>query len=800
MWGGKSLDLRIALRALKRSPAFTAFSILTLAIGIGASAAAFAVSRGPLFEGFHRVRDNPRLAYVTTNRNAVYYPDFEWWRTQSTAFEDMALVRGVFTTLSADGSGPATYFTTEVSANTFRLLGVQPMLGRDFVAGDAQRGATRVVILRHDLWRSRFAADPAVVGRTVRLNGLPTTIIGVMPEGFSFPEDQRLWTPLVPTDAALERQTFFARYGVGRLAAGSTIERARMELTALGRQLEAQHPDTNRNTVPVAQDFRGYFIGSNGTVAYTTLWGAAMVLLLIASGNVGNLLLQRTIARGGDVHLRLALGASRWRAGRHLMVESLVLCGAGGALGWWIATAGATTYALMNTSGPLSGVSMKATAPSVWLYVIAISIGAGLLAALPAIVSTTKFSGTMTLKDAAPRGAGQRGHLPGLVLAGGVALTLVALTGAGLMVRSLINVFAADIGITQANVLTMSLYIPPDHYVDSESQVSFYQRLRMRLEAVPGVESVALGGVPPTESAAQATYELAGAGVSDEASRPSTAHIVVSPGYFHTLGAPVVDGREFTELDGATSPPVAIVNDAFVARQPAASVIGKQLRLFREGKPQAWLTIVGVTANIVQNDRTRQTLGPVVYLPYRQRPQPNMFVFARTRVAPETLRDAFAAQVYALDPGLPVPALMPLTERFSRAYAFERNITVVLLAFALVALMLAVVGVYATVAHSVALRTREIGIRIAIGATSRDIRGWVMHHGIRPLLLGLIVGSGAAMLTGRFLPSLLVRVSSGDPLTLLVASIVLVGAGVLGCFVPAQRASRIDPSVALRHE
>lgn len=428
-------DVRYAARSLRRSPGFTLTAVLTLAIGIGVNTAVFTVMNAVLFKGFPLVRDNDRVLYITTNRSAVYYPDFADWRALAKSFEGMALVRGVFKTLNGEGDVPETYFATEATADIFKVLGVKPILGRDFTPSDAQPGAAPVVMLRYDLWERRFGKDPAIIGRAVRLSGVPTTVIGVMPPGFSFPENQNLWTPLVPTPAALRRDTFYARYTFGRMADGVTRS-------------------------------------------------------------------------GGPTHVLHAVLQRR------------------------------------------------------------------------------------------------RGH-------------------------------HADIGVSTANVLTTSLYIPHDRYPSGEAQISFYQRLETRVEALPGVESVAIGSVAPTEYAgAPRPYELSGVPPIDERRRPTVPNLVVSPDYFRTLGAAVLSGRGFNDFDRASSVPVAIVNEQFARRNwPGEDPLGKRLRLFEGEARGAWRTVVGVVSDIVQNDPTRQEFGPLVYVPYDQRPAEYVRVCANSRCA-----------------------------------------------------------------------------------------------------------------------------------------------------------------------
>jgi putative ABC transport system permease protein len=326
-------DVRYGLLTLRTNPGFTVVAVAMLALGIGINAAVFTVINTALFEGFPLVHRNDRIVEITTTKDAIYYPDFEDWRAQATSFEGMALVRGVFHTLSDNTGAPETYFTTEVTANTFQLLGVKPILGRDFSPSDQQPGAESVVILRYEVWVRRFGANPALVGQTVRIDGLPASVIGVMPQGFAFPADQDLWTPLVPSSAAMRRDTFYARYAFARMADGVTIENARAEMETIGRRLASAYPGTNQGIAPVVRSFEEWFIGANATTLYKGMWGAVGFVLLIICANVANLLLERAIGRSREISIRLALGAGRWRIIRQFLAESLMLSILGGVIG-----------------------------------------------------------------------------------------------------------------------------------------------------------------------------------------------------------------------------------------------------------------------------------------------------------------------------------------------------------------------------------------------------------------------------------------------------------------------------------
>ena len=795
-------DVRYGLRTLRKNPGFTIVAVAMLALGIGINTAVFAEINAALFQGFPLVHRNDRLAQITTTRNAIYYPDFAEWRSQATSFEGMALVRGNFHTLADGGNAPETYFTSEVSANTFQMVGVKPVLGRDFSPADERPGAAPVVMLRYEVWATRFAANPAIVGHAVRIDGLPATVIGVMPEGFSFPTNQDLWTPLVPTAAALRRETYYARYAYARLADGMTIESARAEMDTIGQRLARAWPRTNRGVAPVVKGFAEWYVGANVRTLYETMWGAVGFVLLIVCANVANLLIAQAIGRSREISVRMALGAERWRIIQQFLVESLMLSLLGGVIGWWIAKAAVRLYASAHLK---NDVVLRFTMDAqVLAYLIAITVATGLLAGLATAIQLTKLNVSGTSRDES-RGVagGRRGtRLAHLFVGAQMALAVVLLAGAGIMLRSFLNVYTADVGVDTSHVLMMAVGMAPERYPSPESWAPFYQELETRLQALPGVASVGIANAAPTDDIRRVTYELADAPAVDE--HATVAWSVVSTGYFQTLGAKVISGRALDASDRASGAPVAIVNQQFAKRNwPGEAAVGKRVRLSvgnSGGAITPWLTVVGVVSNIAQNDRTRQAFDPVVYVPYDQHPSGGMFVFVRTSVAPGSLASAVRREIYAIDPVLSVSNLMPLGERLDRAYALERSVTVLFLVFAVFALLLASVGLYAAVSRSVNRRIQEIGIRIAIGANGRDILGLVFKQGGVPVGTGLAIGIAVSFAVNRVVKSQLVGVSPADPVALVSACVVLVVCAALGCWIPARRAMRVDPIVALKHE
>ena len=800
-------DVRYALRTLLNSPGFTAVAVMTLALGIGVNTAVFTVSNAVLFKGFSYIKGNDRIVYMTNSEGCcVSYPDFEDWRAQAKSFQGMAIVHGVQVTLSDKGGYPEYRDATEVSADTFRLIGRNPILGRDFTKSDEIPGAAPVAILNYSFWESRFGKDPGVVGRTVRLNAAPATVVGIMPPGFFFPQNQDVWVPLVRTPKVLRRANRDTWFVFGRLADGVTIESARTEMEAIGRRLEQAYPLTNKGFPPVLRNFAGFYIGPNAALIYGSLWGAVGFVLLIACANVANLMLARALGRSREISIRMALGAGRWRVVRQLLIESIMLSALGGLLGWWIAKWGVHSWELVSMPPGHSWFDHVLDYNldyRVLAYLIAISVGTGILFGLAPALRLSKIDVNGTLKDGG-RGStgGVRGNrLSALLAVAEMTLAVILLAGAGVMIRSYVNTYSADIGVQSEKILDGIPNLLAFRYPDATARFSFYDRLKTRLEAVPGVESVALASSIPLYGASRLSYELDGWAPVDEQSRPTLSAVTVGPGYFRTVGAAVLSGRDFYETDGFSARQVAIVNQRFARRfWPGENALGKRFRVFIGNSPEAWLTIVGVVSNILQSDMARPELNSLVYLPWRQMGAGDMNVLVRTSVPPGSLRNIFRNQVHVLDSDMPIFGPFTLIERLQTRYWDKARYTGLFLIFAAIALLLASVGLYAVIAHSVSRRTQEMGIRMALGAAVRDVLSLVFREGLLPVGIGLAIGLAASLAVNRVLKSELVQVSPGDPLTLIVTSAVLIFSAALGCWIPARRAMRVDPAVALRHD
>jgi putative ABC transport system permease protein len=792
-------DCRFALRLLRKDLTFTVAAVTILAIGIGVNVAVFRVTNAVLFNGFRFV-DNERLVYIANGYGCcVSWPDFEDWRSEAKSFEGMAVVQGQGGVSVVDKSGFAErYDAMRVSSDVFKLAGQKPILGRDFLPSDELTGAAPVTILRYSLWEQRFAKDPTIIGQTLSINGTSTTIIGVMPQGFSFPQNQDFWVPLVPTAEVRQRDRRNLWCVVGRLAEGVQIQTARAEMESIGRRLAQTYPATNRNQLPIVQTFSEFFVGANAAVIYGAMWGAVGIVLLIVCANLSNLVLARALGRSREIAVRIALGAGRWRVSRQLLIESMLVSVIGGVLGWWIAELGVRIYQVSDRSWRVLDYTIDYRT---LIYLLAVSLATGMLFGIVPALRAAKLDVNITLKDGG-RGltSARAKRVSSLLVTTEVALAVVLLAGAGVMVRSLAKLYTADRGFNSADLLTMNLALPPNKYSAGRDYLSYFDRLQMGLQAVPGVEAAAIANSLPGLGVPRLEYELAGSPAVADKQRDTVLAYTIGPSYFHTLAAPIVAGREFSDSDRAAGLPVIIVNQRFVDKfWPGDSALDKHLRLFKGNQSGPWLTVIGVASNIAQNALTNEP-DPLVYLPYSQNPLPTAWLFVRSRVPPETLTPLLRQAIHKLEPELSIGTTATMPQWFRTRFQEKNTIASMFLIFAAIALLLASIGLYAVVSHSVTQRSNEIGIRIAIGASNRDIRALVLQQALVPLAVGVTVGVMFSFVVNPLLKSELVHVSPTDPLTLMGVSVILILSATLGCWIPVRRAMRVDPVVALRHE
>lgn len=812
--GGLGADVGLGLRLLARYPGVTIAAVVALALAIGANVTVFTLANAFLFKNLP-FDDSDRILYISSSNTArpgsprsVSYPDFLDFRTQSVSFDGLGALTNGSVDLSDASHLPERYRCAYLTAGSFSLIGQRPVRGRDFVADDERPGGTRIALLGYGLWQGRYSSDPAIVGRTIRLDGVPTEVIGVMPPGVTFPGASDLWLPLVRT-AAFERRDTRRLTLFGRLKPGVAIGSARSELATIASRLATEYPTTNKDVGVLVQNFNDRFNGGDTPRLLVWLMWAVGFVLVIACANVGSLLLARAVDRTRDVSIRASLGASRWRVVRQLLVESLLLALIGAGLGWMLGVWGVRIFdaALVPAvKPPYIDFSIDYR---VVVFFSTITIGTGVLFGLAPALHLLRVDISSALKEGG-NAAGRSRRVAALSFAlvvTEVSLAVVLLAGAGLMIRSLLNTYRADIGVNPTNVLSMTMSLRPARYPRIEDHVLFYDRLEARLEALPGVEAATVASDLPAESPDVFAFEADGALPSEDAKRPRASGLIVGESYFRVMGVSPRGGRVFATVDAAGALPVAIVNQALVEHAwPGQDPVGRRLRLLErpDGAPRGaplapgpWLTVVGVVPDILQDDESFE-ISPTIYLPFRQRPQSGMEIVVRTRVPPSTLGDAIRQAVRSLDDDMAVRSLRSLEEslwlRNWRYHVFGTMFGI----FAVIALVLASTGLYAVIAHSVSQRTREIGVRVTLGATPWRIVALVFRQGLAQLSAGLVLGVAGALAATGVLRTMLVGVSAADPWTFAGVSLVLALACALGCAIPARRAMRVDPVVALR--
>ena len=805
-------DLRFAWRGLRRDRAFTLTAMAMLTLAIALNVTVFAVMDTALFRGLPLAQRSDRLVYIQEHRAAggvgISYPDFEDWRTEARSFEGLAFV-GESRISFKDGDGRA--LDTDafaLSVNTFGLLGVRPALGRDFAPADEVPGAPMVAILNHRFWVSRFGSRADIVGMRVHMNGSPATIIGVMPEHFDFPTKWDLWIPLVQTAEIKQRgPTSTAFLAVGRLRYGVSLRQARTELETINHRLEAAYPATNRGVFPTMFTHAEANSGSDASMIWGSLWAAAWFVFLIACANLANLSLARSIGRAREYSTRIALGAGPGRMIRQVLMESLTIAAVAGTAGWWIAKWCVHQWDVVTFS--MYQVLDYTVDFRTFSYLATVTLGAAILFSLAPVARVTQIGVNGVLKgDAQGVTQDRRGKwfAAGLI-AVQMALAIVLLSGAGVLVRSLASIVTADTGTHDPeHVLVGSAKLPSDKYPSIEKRNSYYERLQTRLRTIPGIEEATLAGNLPVYSVNQQTFEIEGKPAAPD-DREAIGFFAIGSNYFGVVSATAISGREFNDGDRQGSLPVALVNQSFAARfLPGENPIGKRLRSTVRNRPNDWLTVVGVVPNIMQDDPLRQQFKPLVYVPLRQRPPARAYFLVRTRMT-TAWASTIRAEVQKIDSDVSLEELMTLKAHM----AFDRDFmdplhselgkhATVAPIFAAIALMLAAIGLYAVIAHSVGRRTREIGVRMAIGATVEDIRRMIFGEGMLPAAAGTILGLAASLAVNRVLQSQLVGVLPYDPATIASAPAILALVALLACGIPARRAMNVDPAIALRHD
>jgi putative ABC transport system permease protein len=803
-------DTRFALRAVRRSPGIAGAAIVTLALGIGANAAIFsavnAVILQPLpFAAPERLvmvwEENPEKGWY---ENVAAPANMLDWKERTKAFQDVAAYVPWLGASTLTGDGPPQRFaTTDVTGNLFSLLGVRAQYGRTFTDQETwQSTGTPIVVVSHRFWRDHLKADPSAVGTTLQIDGRGVQVVGVMPETFAFPDEKNdLWFP-VAWDPASRTRVFFRRAHwlrvIARLAPGATVEQANAQLQAVANRLKTEYPATNRVMGAGLTPLQEFLIGDTRQPLLILL-GAVGLLLLIACANVGNLMLVQAAEREREVTVRLALGAGRSRIVRQAITESLVLSALGGMAGVALGWAGTRAVVAMQPEGMLR-VRDFGIEPAVLAYVVAITTISGLLFGLAPALWNGRRMPAEALREGGRSGIGGRrmrrwGN--GLVVAE-VALTLLLTVGAGLLVRSFWQLTHVDPGFDPSGVLTVSLQLPGAKYDTGDKVRAFYDALLERTQAVPRVERAAITMMLPlTGTGWTSDFTAAGRGPTEYGTE--VAHRVVTPGYFQTMRVPILRGRPLTDGDRRGTGLVVVINDAlarsyFKGQDP----IGQRITFDKvPDSTSNWYTIVGVARSEHQS-----SLGITpqieLYQAFAQGANPSMHLVVRTTTDPASLAPPIRRIIGELDPALGIGEVRTMDTIRADSLKRQRFLMSLLITFAVVGLVLAVVGVYGVLAQLARQRTREMGIRIALGAQGSDVRWLVVRHGLRLTITGLVIGGGVALMATRAMQGLLFEVPSTDPITFAGVALLLAATSIVASWLPANRASRADPATALR--
>lgn len=800
-------DLRISFRGLRRTPGTAFVAVFAFALGIGLTTLVFSIVWGVLIRGlpFEDSQEIVSLRRTNPSRGifsmGVTIHDLTDWRADQRTFEGLVGYTNSSLSLSDDESSPQRLDGCYIEPEMFGVLGVQPVAGRAFTLDDAKTGAAPVMLIGWGVWQQRFGGAPDIVGRAVRINGEATTIIGVMPRGFGFPGAQNAWQPLKLDPLQLPRGQGGGLAVFGRLRDGVTVEQAVADIERIARRLAAEYPATNEGVGSRVYDFTDDMLGSDVRTALYAMFGSVVFVLLIACANVTNLLMARAMMRAREVGLRTALGASRVRVASQFLAESFALALSGALLGTGIAAFGIRLFnnAIADKRPPfwidirLDGVAL------LWgfLAMVAATLLAGALPALQAARAST----SEILKDESRGGSSFRlGRISRMLVAGEMALSVGLLVGAGLMIKSVVKVQTVDLGFDARQVYTARLSLQQQKYADNQRRIAFQDELLARVRGLAGVESASLTTSAPGMGTGWATFGIEGATYLTDRDYPNATLLYVTPGFFETIDAAVVTGRDFTGADRDGAPLVAVVNRAFEKRHfPDGDALGQRIRIGGANSEFPWATIVGIVpdrfASGVEDRRPE-----AIYEPMAQIPPGTFSTLARTRGDPVELSAGIRSLLADMDPDLPMYSTGALEDVIRRDNWQYGVIGSLFVSFGLAALFLASVGLYGVMAFSVGRRTREIGVRMALGATRRDVLRMVLLQGLTQTTIGLAVGTAFALAVSRVIAALLFKVEPRDPAIFAAVIVVLLLTTVVACWVPARRAAAVDPLEAMRTE
>jgi len=798
-------DIRYGIRSLLKRPTFAAIAIITLALGIGANTAIFSVVNAvllrplPFNDPDHIVwlwDTQPQLSIAPTS-----LPDFLGWKEQNRSFDHLAAFLKGSMFLDA-GDGATDTHVGLVTPELFSVFQVSPILGRSFSEEETLPGRHRVAVLSHSMWQNRFGSDPNILGRTIQLSGAAYTIIGVMPAGFSYPDRAELWRPLVIDPAKLDPGPHYLNV-VGHLKPGVTLAQAQADMSAIAARLSQQYKEKNAGHGVKLEPLTNVIVGDVGLALYVML-GAVGFVLLIACANLANLMLARVGARQKEIAVRTALGASRFRIVRQLLIESIMLAISGGVIGLLLAF-WAVNWVSSLSDDTIPRVHEITVDPRVAGFTLLISVITGVLFGLAPSIQVSRPDLTDALKESGRTTASHRtNRLRSALVVSEVALSLVLLVGAGLMIRSFAKLSQIDPGFQPAQVATLGVTLLTVKYPKDEQVAQTFSQILERVANAPGVLSVAATSyLPVTGSNESDSFTIEGRPPIPKESEPSTEYRIVTPRYFDSMGMSILSGRDFADTDTRQSPNVVVINDVFARRHFAGeNPLGHRLKL--QGQARDPLLIIGVVRD-ARDIWLDEQATPEIYVPFLQDPlgteyPRSMTIVARTKSDPGAIAGGLRAAVTSVDKSLPVYAIKPMTEYLRDSLSRRRFNLILLSIFSGVALALAAVGIYGVISYGVSQRTHEMGIRMALGAKPRDVLRLVVRQAMLLALAGVGVGLLAAWALTRLMKSLLFNVGVTDPLTFVAIAVLMTFTALLACLIPARRATKVDPLIALRYE
>ncbi len=800
-------DIRYALRTLLRNKGFTAIAVACLSLGIGVNVTIFSVVDGVVLNPYpYPDADRIVVLHATNqrqrvNRTGPSYPDFKDWRAGATTIEVMAGFQGRSLTIS-DGMGePERFAGQTVSWQLFRMIGAVPVIGRDFGPDDDRPGAEPVVMLSDDVWRTRYASDPGVVGRAVSINGRPHTVIGVMPPRFAFPEIQKLWVPLAPYGETTARDARGMQV-FAKMKPGVTIDQVRSDISSLAAGLAAAYPAENTDWSAGARTLREWLLPQQVKLMLLTMMGAVTLVLLIACANVANLLLARASVRHREIAVRAALGAGRWRIVRQLLTEAVFIGLISAPIGIALAWAG---LRLVDLGMPVDGVpyfirwSLNTRAV---IYTIGVSLLTGIVFGLAPALQAARGNLQDSLKEGGRSAAGNhRAWLRSTLVVVEVALSLVLLVGASLFMRSFLNLQNATLGFDTAPLMTLRFYLPGSQYEEAAPKAQRIDDIVRRIETLPGVEAAFASNFVPIDGGGNGGRALVEGKTVEKGQEPTIGLTAVTPHFRKTLGIELVRGRDFTDGEGATKSAVALINQA-MAKQlwPDEDPLGRRFKLVGE-RDAPWLTVIGVVADFrhfpPQGDDPPALNG---YRPLPFDPTLNTGVTIRVAGEPASIVPAVREQIRASDPMLPVFGVRSMEQHREQSFWEKRLFGFMFATFGAVALLLASIGVYGVLSYSVSQRRQEIGVRVALGAERSDVLRLIVGHGLRLATIGVVFGLGGAFATTRVIRTELYNVTPTDPASFVGVAAFLTLVALLASYIPARRAMAVDPIVALRND